>query len=155
MIDKNEIIRLVEEKLASSANYLVDVSVKAGNLIVVEIDNDESVCIDDCVALNRYLEERLDRDKEDFELEVGSVGITSPFRKLRQYVKNIGKEVDVLLKNGKKVTGILKSANEEGIIVSVEKKVKPEGAKRKVSVEEDQAYSFNEINSTKYVIRFK
>ena len=89
MIDKELIVKLVEEKLASSSNYLVDVAVQPGNIIVVEIDNDESVCIDDCVELSRYLEDHLDRDVEDFELEVGSAGITSPFKVLRQYQKNI------------------------------------------------------------------
>lgn len=155
MIDKNELARLIEEKLASSSNYLVDVQVKPGNLIVVEIDNDETVGIDDCVELSRYIETALDRDKEDFELEVGSAGITSPLKVLRQYEKYIGKEVELLLTKGVKVTGVLKYADENGIVVVVEKKVKPEGAKRKVLVEEEQAYAFEEIKYTKYLLRFK
>jgi Uncharacterized protein conserved in bacteria len=155
MIDSSEIARLIEEKLESSTNYLVDVSIKAGNYIVVEIDNDESVSIDDCAQLSRYLEENLDREKEDFELEVGSAGITSPFKILRQYTKNIGNEVEVLLKSGTKITGILKAATENEIVITIEKKVKPEGAKRKVIVEEDLTYSLDEIKYTKYLIRFK
>ena len=87
MIDKRVIEQLVEEKLASSSNYLVSVEVQPGNIIVVEIDNDDAVSIDDCVELSRYIEEHLDRDAEDFELEVGSAGITSPFKVLRQYKK--------------------------------------------------------------------
>ncbi len=155
MIDKNELARLIEEKLASSSNYLVDVQVKPGNLIVVEIDNDETVGIDDCVELSRYIETALDRDKEDFELEVGSAGITSPLKVLRQYKKYIGKEVELLLTKGVKVTGVLKYADENGIVVVVEKMVKPEGAKRKVLVEEELAYAFEEIKYTKYLLRFK
>ena len=155
MIEKEVVSRLVEEKLASSSNYLVDVAIKPGNVIVVEIDNDEAVSIDDCVELSRYLEEKLDRDIEDYELEVGSAGITSPFKVLRQYIKNIGNEVEVQLKGGPRVTGILKSADEQGFVVSVEKKVKPEGAKKKVTVTEDQSYTYDEITYTKYVIRFK
>lgn len=92
---------------------------------------------------------------EDFELEVGSAGITSPFKVLRQYVKNIGNEVEMLLKSGTKLTGVLKSADENGVVVTVEKQVKPEGAKRKVTVREDQSYTFDEIKYTKYLIRFK
>lgn len=155
MIEKKVVSQLIEEKLASSSNYLVDVVIKPGNLIVVEIDNDEAVSIDDCAELSRYLEEQLDRDVEDYELEVGSAGITSPFKVLRQYVKNIGNEVEMLLKNGSKLTGVLKSADENGVVVSVEKKVKPEGAKRKVTVVEDESYTFDEIKYTKYLIRFK
>ena len=155
MIEKKVVSQLIEEKLASSSNYLVDVVIKPGNLIVVEIDNDEAVSIDDCAESSRYLEEHLDRDVEDYELEVGSAGITSPFKVLRQYVKNIGNEVEMLLKNGSKLTGVLKSADENGVVVSVEKKVKPEGAKRKVTVVEDESYTFDEIKYTKYLIRFK
>ena len=155
MIDKQMVIQLAEEKLASSGNYLVDVEIQPGNVIIVEIDNDEAVCIDDCVELSRFIEEHLDRDSEDFELEVGSAGITSPFKILRQYQKNIGKEVEELLASGMKLTGILKSADENGIVLTVEKQVKPEGAKRKITVEEDLAYTYNEIKSTKYLIRFK
>jgi len=155
MIDKNIIIQLVEGQLASSESYLVDVIIKPGNLIVVEIDNDEAVGIDDCVALSRYIESQLDREVEDFELEVGSAGITSPFKVLRQYQKNIGNEVEILLKKGVKLTGVLKSADENGIVVTIEKQVKPEGAKRKVTVQEDQSYTFDEIKYTKYLIRFK
>ena len=70
MIEKKVVSQLIEEKLASSSNYLVDVVIKPGNLIVVEIDNDEAVSIDDCAELSRYLEEHLDRDVEDYELEV-------------------------------------------------------------------------------------
>ena len=155
MIDKHLIEQLVEEKLTDSSNYLVDVTVQPGNIIVVEIDNDEAVGIDDCVELSRYLEDHLDRDQEDFELEVGSAGITSPFKVLRQYQKNIGNEVEILLKEGVKLTGVLKSADEDGLVVTIEKQIKPEGAKRKVTVQEDLSYHYNEIKYTKYLIRFK
>ncbi|WP_280747249.1 ribosome assembly cofactor RimP [Parabacteroides sp. PF5-9] len=155
MIDKQNIIKIVEEKLIASEYYLVDVVVKPGNLIIVEIDHDEAVNIDDCVALSRHIEAHLDRDVEDFELEVGSAGITAPFKVLRQYTKNVGNEVEMLLKSGVKLTGVLKSADESGVILSIEKKVKPEGAKRKVIVQEELSYTFDEIKYTKYLIRFK
>ena len=67
----------------------------------------------------------------------------------------MGNEVEVLLKKGEKLTGVLKSANEEGIVLTVVKKVKPEGAKRKIEVEEDLSYLFDDIKQTKYLIRFK
>ena len=123
-------------------------------MISIEIDNDNGVSIDDCVALSRYVDENLDREKEDFELEVGSSGITSPFKIIRQYMKNIGNEVEMLLKSGIKLTGILKDADDNGATITVEKKVKSEGSKRKATVEEDRIYSYNEIKYTKYLIRF-
>lgn len=155
MIEKSVVKQLVEEKLASSENYLVDVIVRPDNSIVVEIDSDEAVDIDDCAELSRYIEEHLDRDVEDYELEVGSAGITSPFKVLRQYLKNVGNEVEVLLRNGVKLTGTLKAADEEGIVLTVEKQVKPEGAKRKITVQEDLSYKYDEIKYTKYLLRFK
>jgi ribosome maturation factor RimP len=155
MIEKETVIRIAEEKLAGSVNYLTDVVVKPGNLIVVEMDNDDGVNIDDCAELSRYIEDNLDREVEDYDLEVGSAGITSPFKVHRQYLKNIGNEVEVVLKSGVKLTGILKTADENGIILTVEKQVKPEGAKRKQTVEEDQSYKFDEIKYAKYIVRFK
>ncbi|HCC50885.1 MAG TPA: ribosome assembly cofactor RimP [Porphyromonadaceae bacterium] len=154
MIEKELVKKLVEEKLKGSDNYPVDISIRPDNLISVEIDNDHGVSIDDCVALSRFIEEYLDREKEDFELEVGSSGITSPFKIVRQYIKNVGNEVEMLLKNGIKLTGILKAAGDDAVVIAVEKKVKPEGSKRKITVEEDQVYSYDEIKYTKYLIRF-
>ena len=152
MIEREQVKRIIEEKLAASATYLVDVEVKPGNLIVVEIDNDEGVSVDDCAELSRYLESQLNREVEDYELEVGSTGITAPFKALRQYLKNTGNEIEWMLKNGVKQTGILQSADEKGIVVSVSRQVKPEGAKRKTTVQEEQFYTFDEIKYAKYIL---
>ena len=155
MIEKAVVTQLVEAYLQASNPYLVDVMIKPGNYIVVEIDSDDSVSIDDCVALSQYIEAHLDRDVEDYELEVGSAGITSPFKVLRQYQKNIGNEVEMLLKSGSKKVGVLIAVDLSGATISVEKKVKPEGAKRPVMVTEEEKYPFEEIKYTKYLIRFK
>ena len=155
MIEKAVVTQLVEEYLKASNPYLVEVAIKPGNYIVVEIDSDDSVSIDDCVALSQYIEAHLDRDVEDYELEVGSAGITSPFKVLRQYQKNIGNEVEMLLKSGSKKVGVLTAVDLSGATISVEKKVKPEGAKRPVMVTEEEKYPFEEIKYTKYLIRFK
>ena len=154
MIEKNVIKKIVEEQLKGTDCFLVDISVSADNFITIEIDNDSGVNIDECVALSRYVEENLDRENDDFELEVGSSGITSPFKIVRQYQKNIGKEVEMLLKSGIKLTGVLKAADDNGAVITVEKKIKADGSKRKESVETDCAYSYEEIKYTKYLIRF-
>jgi ribosome maturation factor RimP len=155
MIDKENITHLAEEGLASSDCFLVDVNIHPGNLIVVEIDHNQAVGIDDCVVLSQYIEQRLDRDMEDYELEVGSSGIGTPFKIVRQYIKNCSNEVEVLLKNGLKLKGILKSANESGITLTVAVKTKPEGSKRKITVLEEQTFLYDEIKYTKNIIRFK
>ena len=155
MIEKAVVTQLVEAHLQASNPYLVDLMIKPGNYIVVEIDSDDRVSIDDCGALSQYIEAHLDRDVEDYELEVGSAGITSPFKVLRQYQKNIGNEVEMLLKSGSKKVGVLTAVDLSGATISVEKKVKPEGAKRPVMVTEEEKYPFEEIKYTKYLIRFK
>jgi ribosome maturation factor RimP len=154
MIAKEFIKKLVVERLKDTDYFLVDVSVGEDNLITVEIDRDKGVSIDDCAGLSRYLEENLDREKEDFELEVGSSGITSPFKTARQYIKNLGNEVEMVLKNGIKLTGTLKAADDQGATVAIEKKIKSEASRRKTTVEEDRTYSYDEIKYTKYLIRF-
>ena len=90
-----------------------------------------------------------------YELEVGSAGITSPFKVIEQYQKNIGNEVEVLTKAGMKLNGILKSVSDDKFVVTIIKKVKTETSKRKVEVEEDLTFGYDEIKYTKYLIRFK
>lgn len=155
MIDQNIVQQIAEEGIADSDMFIVDITVTPDNRIVVEIDNDESIDIESCTRLHRFIENHLDRDAEDYELEVGSAGITAPFKVLRQYLKNIGNEVEVLTRAGQKLYGVLKSADEEQFVVTITKKVKPEGAKRKIEVEEDLTFTYNEIKYTKYLIRFK
>ena len=152
-MDKARVAEIVESYLEGSDRYLVEVKLEPGDRVVVEIDGDQAITLDDCIALSKHIESRLDREVEDYELEVGSAGISQPFKVLRQYQKAIGKEVETLLKNGKKYTGILKAADENQIVLTVKKTVKPEGAKRKITVEEEMTLKNNEIKYTKYIIK--
>ena len=154
MIDEKNIIAIAETFLKTTECYLVNVTVSADNVIVIEIDNDNAVGIEDCAALSRYIEEQLDRDTEDFELEVSSPGISSPFKLVRQYVKNIGNKTEIMLKNGIRLTGTLKSADENAVVITVEEKKKNED-KLKTIVLEDRIYTYSEIEYTKNIIRFK
>ena len=155
MIDKNMLISLTEEYLKDTTYYLVDLILGNDNSIIVEIDNDEGVDIDQCVALSRHIEAQLDRDSEDFELTVTSAGLTSPFKTIRQYRKYEGKEVEVLTRTGVKHNGILRSSDNEGFILTITRKVKAEGAKRKQEVDEDIRFKYDDVKYTKYLIRFK
>ena len=155
MIDRNVVSGIVNEWLEDKDYFLVDVTVSPDDKIVVEIDHAEGVWIDDCVELSRFIESRLDREQEDYELEVGSAGIGQPFKVLQQYLNHVGREVEVLARDGKKTEGMLKEATEENFTVTVLRKVKPEGAKRPKLVEEDVTYTYDEIKYTKYLISFK
>ena len=150
MIEKQVIEKIVDDFLKSSDNYPVDIEIKPDNTIVIEIDNDQAVSIDDCVALSKYVESKLDRDTEDFSLEVGSSGIGKAFKIRRQYRKNIGNEVEVLVKLGVKYHGVLKAVEENEIVLTIQKQVKPEGAKRKVTIEEDLTFLYEDIKHAKY-----
>lgn len=149
MIDKNIVNQLVSDFLTDKDCFLVDVTVQPGNFIVVEIDSEKGVDIDTCCAISRHVEANLDREIEDYELEVGSTGLTAPFKVLRQYQKNVGNEVEVLA-GGKKMTGVLLQANEENFTIQVAKKVK--GQKQPVLEEVVLAYS--EVKYTKYNFKF-
>ena len=107
------------------------------------------------MELSRYIESKLNREEEDYELEVGSAGIGQPFKVLKQYQIHIGKDVEVLTKDGKKWVGVLTDVNEQNFTVIIEKKVKPEGAKRPKLVEEAVTFTYDEIKYTKYLISFK
>ena len=155
MISKNVVAGIVDQWLEDKDYFLVDITVSPDDKIVVEIDHAEGVWIDDCVELSRFIESNLNRDEEDYELEVGSAGIGQPFKVLQQYLIHIGKDVEILTKEGKKLEGVLKAADENQFIVTIQKKVKPEGAKRPKLVDEDITFSYDEIKYTKYLISFK
>ena len=155
MIDKQALSEVISANLGDDL-FLIDVTVSRDNVIVVEIDAYErSVTIDDCVALTRAVEAQFDRDVEDYELEVGSAGLTAPFKVKAQYDKNIGNPVEVLTADGRKLKGDLVAATDDDFTVAIEKMVKPEGAKRKVRVVENETLKYNEIKYTKYLIQFK
>ena len=155
MIDKNIVKRLVDEWLEGKEYFIVDIQISPESKIVVEIDHADGVWIEDCVELSKFIEEHLSRDEEDYELEVGSAGLGQPFKVPQQYINFIGKEVEVLDQDGRKVKGILKSVDGNKFIVSVNEKVRVEGKKRPVKMDVDHEYDMNEVKYTKYLISFK
>ena len=155
MISKQKIEELVSQWLQGKDYFLVDIAISSDNKIVVEIDHADGVWIDDCVELSRFIEERLDRDEEDFELEVGSAGLGQPFKVEQQYQNHIGKEVEVLQADGKKVKGLLKAVDGRQFTVSVKEKVKVEGKKRPELQDVNHQYDMDEVKYTKYLISFK
>ena len=153
MIDKQELIQVITEALEGTELFLVDVKVSADNIITVDIDSMDNVTIDHCMALNDVVLTHFDRDVEDYELTIGSYGISEPFKVVKHYQKNLGGEVEVLTKDGKKLKGVLKSADEEGFVLTISKKVKLEGKKRPEMVDEDLPYRYDEIKYTKNIIK--
>lgn len=154
---ENKIVTDIVRKWLDGRNdyFLVDVNVDRENRIVVEIDHPEGVWIDDCVELSHFIESQLDRDVEDYELEVGSAGIGQPFKVLQQYRNHVGQNVEVLPKTGAKLKGELLSADENGFVIRTRQKQTVEGRKRPVMADVELHFSYEEINYTKYLISLK
>lgn len=154
MIDKAALRSFVDDRLKDSDYFTVDVTVGADNEIKVEIDSLQSVDIDFCVALSRAIEEAFPRNEEDYELEVGSAGLTSPLRVPKQYEKNIGNKVEVLTRDGRKLHGTLTSACESGFSIDIKAKEKPEGAKRPVEVIHTLTFPYADVKSVTRELEF-
>ncbi len=105
MITKEQILNLIEDKLNERGLFLVDLEIAPGNQIHLEIDGPNGVTIKDCVDFSRQVEHNLDREAEDFELNVSSPGLDKPFRVFQQYQKNVGREVKVITNEDKTIKG--------------------------------------------------
>lgn len=149
MIDKNLIIQLTEECLDGTNKFVVEIKVKSGNVIDVVLDSDQSINIDDCIEVSRAIESKLDRDIEDFALNVYSAGLDQGFKLIRQYKKYIGKEISVLFLTGKKYKGILLEVNSDSI------KIEIPANKKKKTEKTTAEYRFEEIKETKAVVSFR
>ena len=155
MIETEKIIEAARRHLEGTDMFVVGCTATPGNDIELTIDSDTSVDIDACAALSRAVEEQFDRDVEDFSLTVTSAGIGSELRCLRQYLKTVGRPVEVLLTSGTKILALLEAADGEGITLSYEEKQAVEGKKRKQTVRVTRRYPFSEIKYTKEYLDFK
>ncbi|MBA4408798.1 MAG: ribosome assembly cofactor RimP [Bacteroidota bacterium] len=153
MIGKEKIAKLVNEKLTDD-QFLVDVTVSASNVIHVMVDSDSGISINQIVEISRHVENGLDREEEDFELSVFSAGLSEPFRLVRQYKKNEGTEIEVLLANGHKMIGLLNLVDNKGIDLEVTTKEKIEGSKKKELVSKVHHFEYSEIKEAKKIIKF-
>lgn len=154
MIDKKALEQVINEALEGSKMYLVTLKVSKDNVIDVALDSDDDITIDDCVAVNDAVLAAFDRDEEDYELTVGSYGITSPLLLPRQYRKYVGCDVEVLTADGRKLKGTLADADETGFVLSMTVKKKLEGKKRPELVEEQERFNYSDIKQTKNIINF-
>jgi ribosome maturation factor RimP len=150
---KQNITSLVEEKIAGSENFLVEVKVTPGKIIVI-IDHPKGVKIEDCVQISRYLHEKLEESStfEHYELEVGSPGMEEPLKVLRQYEKRIGQEVSVLTFDGIKRTGTLMSVNEEG--VELNENITSKSGNKKIKQQILNNIPFTQIKETRVIFSF-
>lgn len=151
---EEQVKRLIEEALEENPSlFLIEFEIKGDNQILVVIDGDKGVSVNDCIALSRKIEHNLDREEEDFSLEVTSAGATSPLTLARQYKKNIGRKLEVKT-NEQKFEGNLEEATEEGITLTWKaREPKPVG-KGKVTVKKEAALKYADIVEAKVKITF-
>ena len=145
---------LIEALKENQHIYLVDLKIGADNSIKVILDGDEEINVKDCISISRAIEHELDRDEEDFGLEVASAGVGSPLIFPRQYLKNINRELEVLLLEGEIIKGKLVKADKNEIKLEwKQREPKPIG-KGKVTVKKNKVIAFEQINQTKVVVKF-
>ena len=144
---KDQIRQAVEEKIVGTETFLVDIKVSYSK-IAVFVDRPEGMKLEDCVEISRYLESRpeLLAAFETHELEVSSPGMDEPLKVLKQYEKRIGQEVSVLMKDGSRKNGTLKTAAEDGLVIVETKHVKDNGRKKLETVE--HSIQMNDVKET-------
>ena len=151
MINPEKIKQLIEQKIQGTDVFLVEVKISGSNDIVVFLDSDNKITIEDCKSVSRFIESNLDREVEDFSLQVSSAGLDRPLKLQRQYLKNIGQQVKVTKNDGVVETGILLAVEDDGIAIENEKLSK----KKKDDLKEIIKINFEEIKETKLIISIK
>lgn len=153
MINAVKIEKIVKDWTEGKDIFFVALSVGSVNTIKVLLDKPEGITINECALISRMIEDKLNRDEEDYELQVSSPGLDMPFRVIEQYYKNRGNEIEVITQNGLKNKGILNKVIDKGIELGIKVQVK-EGKKKKV-IHKNISLDFNQIQSAKIVLAFK
>ena len=152
---RDSVKKLLEEGLNQREDlFLVDFDVLGDNTIKIVIDGDNGVLVEDCMFISRAIEHNLDREEQDFSLEVLSAGATSPLTNIRQYKKNIGRTLSVKTINDEDIEGKLTEVNDEKILLEWKaREPKPIG-KGKVTVKKQAELSYDTISKAQVVIKF-
>lgn len=154
MITKEKVLEIIDSQIIDDGYFVVEVKVKTGNRIQVYIDGNQGITIEYIKQISRLIEGSFDREIEDFELEVSSPGIGQPFKVFQQYIKRLGKTVQVTLSNGSTLQGLLEHANEEGFSIKTETKEKREGETKKSLHVDVHQFKFQEVKSVIDIITF-
>ena len=151
----SEIIDAIDSEIVARGLYIIEVTVSKDNDVEVTIESEEGkVELEDCVAISRFFETKFDRETEDYSLTVTSAGLDQPFKVLKQFVKALGKKVEVQLKGGKKMVAVLEAADEESITLKYSQKEAVEGKKKKEIVEHVDRFTMDQVNSVRPFVEF-
>ena len=145
MIDKFKVLDIVKDVLEGSDKYLINMKITPDNRIFVDIDGDNGINIDDCIEVSRAIESQLDRDEEDFELNVSSAGADSPLKMPRQYRRHVGRELNVTPFDGEQVEGTLMEADDQHFVIKIK-------GKKKESAREE-SFAYEDVKTAKVVVK--
>ncbi|KMQ72197.1 ribosome assembly cofactor RimP [Chryseobacterium koreense] len=134
--------------------FLIDLKISAGDDVTVILDGDQGVSLQDCLDASRAIEFNMDREERDFSLQVMSAGLSEPLNSERQFKKNIGRELDVLLKDDTKIEGELLKVEEDKITLVLRYRKPKEIGKGKVDVVEEKEIPYTEIKKALVAIKF-
>jgi len=151
---RQEVESLLNDALNEDENlFLIDFSISTDNKINVVLDGDRGVTVQDCMKISRAIEHNLDRDEQDFSLEVASAGAASPMVLPRQYKKNIGRKLEVKT-DEETFEGNLTGASDSTIVLEWKaREPKPIG-KGKHTVQKKKEIDFSEIKEAKVILKF-
>jgi len=134
--------------------FLIDFTITDSNHIRVILDGDHGVTVKDCIAVSREIEHNLDREETDFSLEVASAGVSEPLVHIRQYIKNMGRKLEIKTQKGEAIEGTLAKADSKGILVQWKaREPKPIG-KGKVTVQKELVLDYKDIVEAKVMVTF-
>ncbi len=154
MIDR-EIVKSLVEEMLDDKMFVVEITVNERNVINVFVDSFEGLSIDQCIAISRHVEHSFDREEEDFELQVSSPGLTESFKVTQQFIKYIGRAIEVKNLDEEKLEGVILEADNDKFVLETSSLEKLEGQKKKQLVVKQHHLKYDEIKSAKAVISFK
>jgi ribosome maturation factor RimP len=154
MTFKEQVSKLLEDVLLEKSElFLIDLSISDSYKIIVTLDGDNGVNLQDCIDISRAIENNLDREEHDYELEVASVGVGSPLKLVRQYVKNIGRTL-IVKTNNETIEAELVEANDDHIVLSWQAREPKKIGKGKETVQKRQEIPYSEIKEAIVTIKF-
>ena len=151
MINEVTIRKAVEEKIAGTGMFVVDVTVKNSDKVFVEVDKDPAVSISELAGINRFLEHYFEGETDDVDMRVSSPGLDRPLRHTKQFTKNIGRDVKVILLDGRIFEGELISRDENELTLIVKKKVKGRKELKKSQME----FEIDQVKETRLLVKIK
>ena len=134
--------------------FLIELNINEANHITVVIDGDNGVSVNDCIAVSRKIEHNLDRDEEDFSLDVTSAGVSTPLEMPRQYRKNLGRTLAVITVDGEKIEGELAGFEDNKITLKWKSREPKPVGKGKVTVNKEAVLSLDDVKEAKVIITF-